>query len=66
MHGNKNTPAFEHRNTVKNFKYRDLCGHKRGMIVETFEMVLKSWYDTTNFTKTAISINNNFNNNERQ
>ena len=33
------------------------------MIVETFE---KSWYDTTNFTKTAISINNNFNNNERQ
>ena len=35
------------------------------MIVETFE-ILKSWYDTTNFTKTAISINTNFNNNERQ
>ena len=65
MHVNKNTQAFQHHNTVKKLNIETYVVIKGVMIVE-IKTILKSWYDTTNFTKTAISINTNFNNNERQ
>ena len=56
----KNTHAFEHHNTVKNLNIETY------VVIKGVLRLLKSWYDTTNFIKTAISINTNFNNNERQ